>query len=540
LVVPVAKRCPSEQPMYTLLESIAKALGREADPGRLVGEVLLLRTPHLEHLLGGHRESSLWINSKHERHHRKRGMAIGQSKAALYAVAALDALGVFVEVDELFYDKLEVPLVVQKRQDYVMTAEDHACLHDLRVELDARAQPWIAATLGVWDELVAALDPLCGAGFVRLSIGVDRLASRALRVSLARFVEALVEHQSRAAYTAARSRPTARPGPEGLVVEIRRHHRIHDPDDVRWMAEHWEQVRELVAAAIARGCVETIGQVAPVLTHFSHVFEGALPEPDRLRVQMVACIQDQAAAVGADVAWFEKIEGRGFLLLSTRNFAGLDHLVGDDAFEEHEAKIAESIRCRRALNDSDRTAHEALATLHRLRAHQLAHRQELAAADHHFAVAAATASQARNESLEIATLLDRVRMLSTSPRVPALRRTILQHLERADALAWAKPVPNRRRLVNLHLLRAELLLPANRFDEASIQLNKAEHFWRDAQIECRGLVYQQELLERINQLRAALPGKSNVVPTSPGRAELGDAPGLQPRAPARGRGWHPA
>jgi hypothetical protein len=201
LVVPLAKRYPSEQPLHTLLESIASALGLHVDPCMLVDDVLFLRTPHLplEHLLGGRSESSLWINNKHERHHRKRGMAIGQSKAALYTVAVLDALGVFVEVDELFYDKLEVPLVVQIRLDHEMTAEDHVRLGDLSVELEARAQSWIAATLCVWDELVGALDTLCCAGFVRLSISVDRLASRALRISLARFVEALVAHQSRAA-----------------------------------------------------------------------------------------------------------------------------------------------------------------------------------------------------------------------------------------------------------------------------------------------------------------------------------------------------
>jgi hypothetical protein len=205
------------------------------------------------------------------------------------------------------------------------------------------------------------------------------------------------------------------------------------------MAGHWEQIRKLVAEALERGRVEAIGQVASVLTHFSHVFEGALPERDRLRVQMAACVQDQpATVVGVDVTWFEKIEDRGFLLLSTHDFAGLEQIVGDDAFEEHEAKIAESIRSQRALNDNDRIAREALTTLHRLRADQPAHREDFVAADDQFAVAAVTASGARNESLEIAILLDRVRMRWTSPLRSARGRIISEHLSAPT------PSPGRR------------------------------------------------------------------------------------------------
>jgi prenyltransferase beta subunit len=230
--MPIAERCPSVQPLHTLIESIIRALALQCDPSVLVGDVLFLRTPQLERLLGGYCGSSLWANIKHERNHRKRGMAIGQSKAALYTVAVLDALGVFVEVDELFYDKLEVPLVVQKRHENTVTDDDHTRLSELGVEFDARAQQWIAATLCVWDEFLVALATLYRAGFVRLSVTVEQLASRALRISLVRFVEALVVHQSRAAQAAARSRSIALPSPDGLVGEIRRDRRVQDPGDV--------------------------------------------------------------------------------------------------------------------------------------------------------------------------------------------------------------------------------------------------------------------------------------------------------------------
>ncbi|WP_438007393.1 hypothetical protein WME89_00885 [Sorangium sp. So ce321] len=506
--MPSAESYPSEGPLRALIEAAATELGIAVDSTVLVGAALTLRTPHIDRLLGRQQESSLWSLVKYERNHRKRGMAIAQSKAILYTVAVLDAIGVFQEVDEQFFEKLEIPFVVQRASGPGTAAEDIARLGAL--DLDRRAHPWIAATLLAWDELLETLEALRGAGFVSLSVGVDRLASAALRVALASFVEALVTHQCRAAQAAARSRPCAPKPPDGLVREIRRHHRIHDADDVRWMAEHWSQIRELVAGAARRGCVEIIGQVAPVLTHFSHVFEGALSEGERLRVRLAAIIQDQPAGVGADVAWFERIEGRGFLLLKEREFAQLEALVADETFAEHSARIRETIRAMVTRNDNARVARDALATLHRLRAHQLSHRERFPEADAEFAMAATEASRSGNESIEIAILLDHVRMLWRSPVHPVSRRAIVDHLSRADALAWSRSSPNRRRLVNIHLLRAELLRDTDRQREALAEVNKAEYFWRDAQTGCRSLVYQQDLLVRIQGLRAELLDQETV------------------------------
>lgn len=200
------KSCPSEQPLRVLIDSITKALGLQGDPSVLIDNVLYLRTPHLKCLLGGRQASGLWLITKHERNHRKKGMAISQPKGIIYIMAVLDALGVFVAVDEQFYEKLEVTLVVQQSPEREMIDEDFERLHGTCHTFDSRAQPWIAATLSVWDELLEAVETLRSAGFVQLSITIDRLASVDIRISLARFVEALVVHRSRAAQVAAQVR----------------------------------------------------------------------------------------------------------------------------------------------------------------------------------------------------------------------------------------------------------------------------------------------------------------------------------------------
>jgi hypothetical protein len=213
--MPIVVRCPSEEPLRALIESFATALDVPlSDPSALVQQALGLSTPNLERLLGGQREGAPWRRRKDDvYHHRTLGKAISESKAVLYTVAVLDALGVFIEVAEEFYEKLDVPLDVGRRDDEA-TVEDDPLFRTL--DLEGHARQWVAASLQVWDEFLHGLEELHHNGFVRLSISADRLASRDLRLSLAKFVQALAEHRSQRSKAAARSRSTGRPRPDGL------------------------------------------------------------------------------------------------------------------------------------------------------------------------------------------------------------------------------------------------------------------------------------------------------------------------------------
>src|SRR5262249_41730568 len=120
--------------------------------------------------------------------------------------------GVFVEVNEQFYEKLDVPLDVKRREDKATVDDD-----TLRgaLDLEGPGLEWVTATLDLWDEFLKGLGELQDMGFVRLSVSACRLPSPDLRISRAKFVQALALHRRQRSKAAALSRSTAPPSPDG-------------------------------------------------------------------------------------------------------------------------------------------------------------------------------------------------------------------------------------------------------------------------------------------------------------------------------------
>ncbi|XYI00026.1 hypothetical protein ACMHYB_09815 [Sorangium sp. So ce1128] len=220
--VAVSVRCPSEEPLRELVESFAAALELcLCDPWVPVKQALGLCTPNLERLLGGQCEGAPWRHRKDDvYHHCTKGKAISETKSVIYTVAVLDALRVFVHVDEQFYEKLDVPLEVNTRDDEAMVGDDTLLSS---FDLDSHIRQCVVAAFHVWDEFLMGLKDLHNVGLVTLSISADRLTSRDLRLSLATFVQSLAVHRSKMAKAAARSRSTARSIPDDLVEGTAEH-----------------------------------------------------------------------------------------------------------------------------------------------------------------------------------------------------------------------------------------------------------------------------------------------------------------------------
>lgn len=472
------------------------------DPVGAANRALFLLTDHLPKLF---RRGCSKV--KNARSHRLDGMAIDPSSALLYAVAVLDAIGVIDDVAAGAGDETNADLLVQKELIDLTSTKNQKWLAHAGNDLDERAQPHVATALSSWDEYLGEIEHLVEMGLMRLTTSIENLHAPAFQRDIAIFIEALLVQKRKEAMRASASRRfrgRTSMSSDDFVAQIERHHRLHHEHDMRWMSSNWEQVRELVGHLIERNEFPKLSQIAPVVTHVSHVFEGARPTSERLRVLIANRIQTAPEEVRPDVRWFEQVEGQGFLYLSERRFGELDALVGDEPFKMHYAKIREMLRSFNGAKCNDRLGRATLATLHRLRAHVLMERGDIRRGDARFAAAEREASRAGNESLLTSILLDHARRLWTCELAADFRRKRDVCLDRAETEAWKDPLnPNHRRLASLHLLRAEIFLKENP-RKVRTAVGSAQEAWNRAQIS-GGLVYQADQKVKIQNLLLKLP-----------------------------------